>query len=333
VTEEIVLRIASHAHEVTGSKNLVMAGGVALNCVANGRVLREGPFDQLWIQPAAGDAGGALGAALFTWHELLDNPREVVAEDSQLGSLLGPSFSNDEIRAYLDSAEAVYQFYEHEDELIDRVAELIASEQVVGHFSDRAEFGPRALGSRSIMGDARSRHMQETMNLKIKFRESFRPFAPAVLREDVSDYFEMRPDENSPYMLLVAPVAQSTRLPIASDGCEKGLDKLKQIRSTIPAVTHVDYSARVQTIDMQHHPRFYKIISKFKEKTGSPVVINTSFNVRGEPIVNTPEDAFRCFMNTNMDALVLENCVVLKQDQPNAKEIDVDAYLAEFALD
>jgi len=209
---------------------------------------------------------------------------------------------------------------------------LIASEQVVGHFSDRAEFGPRALGSRSILGDARSRGMQETMNLKIKFRESFRPFAPAVLREDVEDYFEMRPDENSPYMLLVAPINKSTRLPINGAG-ERGLDKLKQVRSTIPAVTHVDYSARVQTIDMQHHPRFYKIISKFKEKTGSSVVINTSFNVRGEPIVNTPEDAFRCFMNTNMDALVLENIILLKADQPDAKEIDVEAYLAEFALD
>jgi carbamoyltransferase len=332
VTEEIVLRIARYAHELTGVSNLTMAGGVALNCVANGRVLREGPFDQLWIQPAAGDAGGALGAALFTWHELLDKPREVVAEDSQYGSLLGPSFSNEQIRAYLDSAEAVYHLYEREDDLVDRVAELIAGEQVVGHFSDRAEFGPRALGSRSILGDARSRDMQETMNLKIKFRESFRPFAPAVLREDVEDYFEMRPDENSPYMLLVAPVAEGTRLQADDEG-ERGLDKLKQIRSTIPAVTHVDYSARVQTIDMQHHPRFYKIISKFKEKTGSPVVINTSFNVRGEPIVNTPEDAFRCFMNTNMDALVLENFVILKTDQPNAKEIDVEAYLAEFALD
>ncbi|HEB89676.1 MAG TPA: hypothetical protein ENI85_08910 [Deltaproteobacteria bacterium] len=335
VTEEIVLKIARYTHELTGARNLTMAGGVALNCVANGRILREGPFDEIWIQPAAGDAGGALGAALFTWHELLENPREVVREDAQFGSLLGPCFSNDEIRAYLDSAEAVYQHFENEDELVDRVAELIASEQVVGHFSDRAEFGPRALGSRSIMGDARSRNMQETMNLKIKFRESFRPFAPAVLREDVDDYFEMRPDENSPYMLLVAPVAQSRRLEIEreGEGSLKGLDKLKQVRSTIPAVTHVDYSARVQTIDMQHHPRFYKIISKFKEKTGSPVVINTSFNVRGEPIVNTPEDAFRCFMNTNMDALVLENFVILKQDQPNAKEIDVEAYLAEFALD
>ena len=332
VTEEIVLRIVHYAHELTGAKNLTMAGGVALNCVANGRVLREGPFEQVWIQPAAGDAGGALGAALFTWHELLDKPREVVPQDSQCGSLLGPAFSNDEIKAYLDSAEAVYQHYESEDDLVDRIAELIASEQVVGHFSDRAEFGPRALGSRSIMGDARSRGMQETMNLKIKFRESFRPFAPAVLREDVEDYFEMRPDENSPYMLLVAPIAKKTRLPIDDEG-EKGLDKLKQVRSTIPAVTHVDYSARVQTIDMQHHPRFYKIISKFKEKTGSPVVINTSFNVRGEPIVNTPEDAFRCFMNTNMDVLVLENFIILKADQPNAKEIDIEAYLAEFALD
>ncbi len=333
VTEEIVLKIARYAHELTGAKNLTMAGGVALNCVANGRVLREGPFEQIWIQPAAGDAGGALGAALFTWHELLDKPREVQPQDAQFGSLLGPEFSNEEIRAYLDSAEAVYHYYENDDELVERVADLIASENVVGHFSDRAEFGPRALGSRSIMGDGRSVKMQETMNLKIKFRESFRPFAPAILREDVDEYFEMRPDENSPYMLLVAPVKEEKRLPVAQADGAKGLDKLKEIRSVVPAITHVDYSARVQTIDMQHHPRFYKIIQKFKEKTGSPVVINTSFNVRGEPIVNTPEDAFRCFMFTNMDALILENFVVLKQDQPNAKEIDVDAYLAEFALD
>jgi len=332
VTEEIVLRIARHAHELTGVRNLTMAGGVALNCVANGRVLREGPFDQVWIQPAAGDAGGALGAALFTWHELLDKPRTANAHDSQLGSLLGPSFSNDEVRAYLDSVDAVYHFHESEDELIDRVAELIASEQVVGHCSDRAEFGPRALGSRSILGDARSRKMQATMNLKIKFRESFRPFAPAVLREDVEEYFEMRPSENSPYMLLVAPVRASKRLPVEEDGA-MGLDKLKQLRSTVPAITHVDYSARVQTIDMDHHPRFYKILQRFKQKTGSPVVINTSFNVRGEPIVNSPEDAYRCFMHTNMDALVLENFVILKQDQPNAKEIDIEAYLKEFALD
>ncbi len=333
VTEEIVLKIAHYAHELTGAKNLTMAGGVALNCVANGRVLREGPFENVWIQPAAGDAGGALGAALFTWHELLDEPRVVKDEDSQFGSLLGPEFSNDEIKAYLDSAEAVYRYYEDDEDLVDRVAELIASENVVGHFSDRAEFGPRALGSRSILGDGRSVKMQETMNLKIKFRESFRPFAPAILREDVDEYFEMRPDENSPYMLLVAPVKRDKRLPVAEADRAKGLDKLKEVRSVVPAITHVDYSARVQTIDMQHHPRFYKIIEKFKQKTGSPVVINTSFNVRGEPIVNTPEDAFRCFMYTNMDALILENFVILKQEQPNAKEIDVDAYLAEFALD
>jgi carbamoyltransferase len=332
VTEEIVLRIARYAHELTGARNLTMAGGVALNCVANGRVLREGPFEQVWIQPAAGDAGGALGAALFTWHELLDEPRSAQAHDAQHGSLLGPSYTNAEIRAFLDSVDAVYHFHENEDELIEHVAELIASEQVVGHFSDRAEFGPRALGARSILGDARSRKMQATMNLKIKFRESFRPFAPAVLREDVDDYFEMRPGENSPYMLLVAPIRDAKRLPIDDDGA-KGLDKLKQLRSCVPAITHVDYSARVQTIDPEHHPRFYKILQRFKQQTGSPVVINTSFNVRGEPIVNSPEDAFRCFMHTNMDALVLESFVILKQDQPNAKEIDIEAYLKEFALD
>ncbi len=333
VTEEIVLKIANHAHEITGQNNLVMAGGVALNCVANGRVLREGPFENLWIQPAAGDAGGALGAALFTWHQLLDNPREAQPDDSQYGSLLGPEFSDDEIKTYLDSAGAVYQHYEDEEKLIDRIAELIASEHVVGHFADRSEFGPRALGSRSILGDGRSTEMQSTMNLKIKFRESFRPFAPAVLREDVDEYFEMRPDENSPYMLLVAPVQGSKRLDVKEADRAKGLDKLKEIRSSVPAITHVDYSARVQTIDMQHHPRFYKIIQAFKNKTGSPVVINTSFNVRGEPIVNTPHDAYRCFMFTNMDVLVLENFILRKQDQPNAQEIDAEAYLAEFALD
>ena len=333
VTEEIVLKIANHAHELTGSKNLVMAGGVALNCVANGRVLREGPFENLWIQPAAGDAGGALGAAMFTWHQLLDNPRTANPDDSQFGSLLGPEFSNDEIKSYLDAAGAVYQHFEDEEKLIDRVAELIADEKVVGHFADRCEFGPRALGSRSILGDARSTDMQSVMNLKIKFRESFRPFAPAVLKEDVDEFFEMRTDENSPYMLLVAPVQDAKRMNVEEVESVRGLDKLKQIRSSVPAITHVDYSARVQTIDTTHHPRFYNIIKKFKDKTGSPVVINTSFNVRGEPIVNTPHDAYRCFMFTNMDVLVLENYILLKQDQPNAKEIDAEAYLAEFALD
>ena len=338
VTEEIVLRIARYAHELTGCSKLTMAGGVALNCVGNGRVLREGPFDELWIQPAAGDAGGALGCALFVWHQLLGNTREVEEGDSQSGSLLGPRFSNDEIRDFLDEAGAVYEFHDGEEAVADRIAELIATEHVVGHFADRMEFGPRALGSRSILGDARSSKMQEVMNLKIKFRESFRPFAPAVLREDVDEFFEMRPHEDSPYMLLVAPVkedklSEAGRRVLRGNRDEKGLDRLKELRSTVPAITHVDNSARVQTIDERRAPRFHKILKAFKARTGSPVVINTSFNVRGEPIVCTPRDAYRCFMNTNMDALVLENHVLLKADQPQAREIDREAYLAEFALD
>ena len=333
VTEEIVLKIAAHAHAITGSKNLVMAGGVALNCVANGRILREGPFDELWIQPAAGDAGGALGTALFTWHQLLCNGRQANANDHQSGSLLGPSYSGDEIQAYLDEVGAVYRTFEDEAELIDVIAQAIADQKVVGHFADRAEFGPRALGSRSILGDARSTEMQSVMNLKIKFRESFRPFAPAILRESVSEFFDMREDENSPYMLLVAPVSESKRLKAQEAQSGRGLEKLKESRSTVPAITHVDYSARVQTIDEKHHPRFYKIIKSFESKTQSPVVINTSFNVRGEPIVNSPEDAYRCFMHTNMDVLVLENSVLLEEEQPEAKEVDANAYLAEFALD
>ena len=333
VTEEIVLRIARHAKAITGASNLVMAGGVALNCVANGRVLREGPFDEVWIQPAAGDAGGALGAALFTWYQLLDNPREANPLDAQSGSLLGPEFNGTEIEEYLESAGAVFETFADEDELVRRIAELMTQEKVVGHFADRAEFGPRALGSRSIMGDARSTRMQEVMNLKIKFRESFRPFAPAVLREDVDEFFDMKPNENSPYMLLVAPVQESKRLNVADVTSVRGLEKLKQNRSSIPAVTHVDYSARVQTIDTDTHPRFHRILTAFKEKTGSGVLINTSFNVRGEPIVNTPADAYRCFMHTNMDVLVLENTILLKEEQPNAREIDAEAYLAEFALD
>jgi carbamoyltransferase len=332
VTEDIMLRIARYAHELTGLDQLCLAGGVALNCVGNGRILREGPFDQVWIQPAAGDAGGALGAALFVWHQLLENKREPRGRDAQKGSLLGPAYSDAEIQAFLERKGAVYRHYESEDALCEAVAQLIAEENVVGHCAGRMEFGPRALGARSILGDARSRKMQATMNVKIKFRESFRPFAPAVLREDVDEYFEMRPNEDSPYMLLVAPVREEKRLPIESHG-EKGLDKLRQVRSVVPAITHVDNSARVQTIDAARNPRFYKILQAFKRRTGSPVVINTSFNVRGEPIVNTPEDAYRCFMHTNMDALVLESFVLLKKDQPEAKEIDLDAYLAEFGLD
>jgi carbamoyltransferase len=332
VTEEIVLRIARHAHELTGATKLTMAGGVALNCVGNGRILREGPFDEVWVQPAAGDAGGALGAALFVWHQLLDNERTPTAHDSQQGSLLGPQYSNDEICEYLDSQDAVYTRYDTDAEVVDLIAELIADENVVGHVAGRMEFGPRALGARSILGDARSTKMQQVMNVKIKFRESFRPFAPAILREDVDEYFEMRPNEDSPYMLMVAPVRKEKLLEVDADS-SRGLDKLKQVRSVVPAITHVDNSARVQTIDRERHPRFYDILKAFKARTGSPVLINTSFNVRGEPIVNTPEDAYRCFMHTNMDVLVLENCILLKQDQPDAREIDLEAYLAEFSLD
>ena len=332
VTEEIVIRTARTAHELTGSKNLTLAGGVALNCVANGRILREGPFENVWIQPAAGDAGGALGAAMFVWHQLLDNPRTTGEFDSQFGSFLGEQESAESITKYLDSVGAVYQKFSEEENLCDRVAELLADENVIGHVGGRMEFGPRALGARSILGDARSPRMQEVMNVKIKFRESFRPFAPAVLKDRVDEYFEMRPEEESPYMLLVAPVKKDKLLNAESSG-EKGLDQLKQLRSVVPAITHVDNSARVQTIDEARNPRFHGILKKFEERTGSPVLINTSFNVRGEPIVRTSEDAYRCFMHTNMDVLVLEDFVLLKDDQPDAREIDLEAYLTEFALD
>ncbi len=332
VTEEIVLRIGRYAHELTGATKLTLAGGVALNCVANGRLLREGPFDQVWVQPAAGDAGGALGAALFVWHQLLDNERVTQPHDLQQGSLLGPGYDDAEVRSFLDEKGAVYHHYPDEDELADQIAALIADEKVVGHCAGRMEFGPRALGSRSILGDARSPEMQQVMNLKIKFRESFRPFAPAVLREDVDEFFEMRPNEDSPYMLMVAPVRKEKLLACDEDA-SRGLDKLRQRRSVVPAITHVDNSARVQTVDAQRHPRFHRILQAFKQRTGSPVLINTSFNVRGEPIVNTPEDAWRCFMHTNMDALVLENCILLKPEQPDARDVDLDAYLAEFGLD
>ena len=331
VTEEVVLRMARHAHEVTGMSNLAMAGGVALNCVANGRVLREGPFERVWIQPAAGDAGGALGAALFAWYQLVGKPRDNRGADVQHGSLLGPRYSDEEIRSFLDAQGAVYEHYPTEAQLCDAVAQLLVEQNVVGHMGGRMEFGPRALGSRSILGDARSPDMQTTMNLKIKFRESFRPFAPAILREHVDEFFEMRPNEDSPYMLLVAPVQKDKRL--AVDANATGLDKLHQKRSVVPAITHVDYSARVQTVDSERHPRFAGILQAFHEKTGCPVLINTSFNVRGEPIVNTPADAYHCFLGTNMDVLVLENFILKRSEQPNAQAIDRDAYLGQFALD
>ena len=337
VTEEVVLRTARHVHAQTGSKNLCLAGGVALNCVGNGRILREGPFENVWIQPAAGDAGGALGVALFTWYQLLGNERRATGVDVQRGSLLGPQYSNDEIRTFLDGVGAKYRFHADEDELVDKVADELASERVVGWFQGRMEFGPRALGSRSIIGDARSTDMQQVMNLKIKFRESFRPFAPSILRERCADYFEFEPDQESPYMLLVAGVRESHRLSDGEDGGDaaqaRGLDKLKVRRSDVQAITHVDYSARVQTVDPERHGRYYRLIKRFEDKTGSPVVINTSFNIRGEPIVCTPEDAYNTFMHTNMDVLVLENHVLLKTEQPNVEKLDQAAYFAQFELD
>jgi carbamoyltransferase len=330
VTEEIMFRMARHVRKATGLKDLCLAGGVALNCVANGRILREGVFDRIWIQPAAGDAGGALGAALFTWHEYLGQARQADGvNDSQRGSYLGPAFSSDEIRAYLVSSNI--PFTELSDsELPEKIADLIKAEKVIGWFYGRMEFGPRALGARSIIGDAQSPMMQEVMNLKIKFRESFRPFAPTVLREKVSEYFEL--DRESPYMLLVAPVAKSKRCKM-TDGEQKlfGLEKLLSIRSTIPAVTHVDYSARVQTVAGDHQSMYYRMIRQFDEKYGCPVIINTSFNVRGEPMVCTPEHAYLCFMRTNMDYLLLGNFLVEKKDQ---KPLDKDInWLKEFELD
>jgi carbamoyltransferase len=334
VTEEIMLRMARHIHATTGMQNLCLAGGVALNCVANGRILREGPFDQLWIQPAAGDAGGALGVALFIWHQLLGNSRTPVVGDSQQGSYLGPANDESEIRKFLDATGAKYHFLEDEEALCDRVAALIGSDKVIGWLQGRMEFGPRALGGRSILGDARSTKMQSVMNLKIKFRESFRPFAPSVLQERVHDLFEMRENEASPYMLLVAPVRDEQRKVLTESEQQLiGVDKLKSIRSEIPAITHVDYSARVQTVDAARHGRYYKLIKSFEQQTGSPVIINTSFNVRGEPIVCTPEQAYRCFMATNMDVLVLERFILMKEEQPNAKEHEIDEYLAQFQLD
>jgi len=332
VTEEIMMRAAQRVHNATGMTNLCLAGGVALNCVGNGRILREGPFERIWIQPAAGDAGGALGVALFIWHQLLGNARQVGAPDGQRGSLLGPRFSNREIESFLDQRGAVYHRVDDEGELIGRIVDLITDEKVVGLLQGRMEFGPRALGCRSIIGDARSRAMQSVMNLKIKFRESFRPFAPIVLRERVSEYFEMRDEEDSPYMLLVAPVAAEQRLS-ADDGDAKGLDKLKVVRSGVPAITHVDFSARVQTVDAERHGRLYRLMKAFEARTGCPVLINTSFNVRGEPIVCSPEHAYHCFMGTDMDVLVMEDFLLLKSEQPQAAAPSRQDYLAQFALD
>ncbi len=333
VTEEIMLRSARHVHSETGMKNLCLAGGVALNCVGNGRILREGPFENLWIQPAAGDAGGALGAALLVWYQLLDHPRTALASDGQAGSLLGPSFSEDEIRSYLDGIAAPYQLFPDDEALCAHVAERLAAGDVVGWMQGKMEFGPRALGSRSILGDARRPEMQSVMNRKIKFRESFRPFAPSVLAERADEVFALDGVE-SPYMLLVAPVREERRTAVNGSEVDlRGFERLSVPRSDVPAVTHVDYSARVQTVDRVRHGRYHALLEAFAARTGCPLLVNTSFNVRGEPIVCTPQDAYQCFMATNMDLLVLERFVLTKQEQPAAQQHEVDDYLARFALD
>ena len=329
VTEEIVLKLGKHVYKETGMKNLTLAGGVALNCVANGRLLREGPFENVWIQPAAGDAGGALGAALIGWYNYFEKPRTVDGSDAQKGSYLGPEFSNDEILNFLNKKEISFSKIDTED-IPSRVAELISEEKVIGWFQGRMEFGPRALGARSIIGDARSPKMQAQMNLKIKFRESFRPFAPSVLAEKVSDYFEMNAE--SPYMLLVADVKKERQKQMKDEEKQLfGIDKLNVIRSDIPAVTHIDYSARIQTVHENTNKLYYDLIKKFDEEHDCAVIINTSFNVRGEPIVCTPEDAYKCFMRTQMDYLIMGNYLLDKQDQKELKE-ERD-WRKEFQLD
>jgi carbamoyltransferase len=330
VTEEVMLRLVRTLHRETGAENLCLAGGVALNCVGNGRILREGPFKRLWIQPSAGDAGGAIGAALTAWHQLENKPRHADgSKDRMRGSFLGPSYTNGEIEAFLRNKEAPYERLP-DDALFDRVAGELAQGKVVGWFQGAMEFGPRALGGRSILGDARDPKMQSLMNLKIKFRESFRPFAPSVLRERVSDYFAL--DTDSPYMLLVAPVVEKRRIiPTQAEQALWGIHLLNVPKSDIPAATHVDYSARVQTVHQDTNPRYYTLIKAFEAKTGCGLLVNTSFNVRSEPIVCSPEDAYRCFMRTAIDILVLENCVLYK-DQQKALETDIN-WEQEFELD
>ncbi len=318
VTEDVFMKMARHVHNETGRKNLCLAGGVALNCVANGRVLREGPFENIWIQPAAGDAGGAMGAALSVWHRYLGNERpDPKGYDTPQGSYLGPSFSNEAVKAFLDEKGYPY----HDLDSGGRgslIAEQIAEGKIVGYMAGRMEFGPRALGARSILGDPRRQDTQTVMNLKIKYRESFRPFAPSVLEEKASEYFEM--DRPSPYMLLVANIQKDRRFPQSSGDKMPMMERLKVKRSDIPAVTHLDYSARLQTVNQKHKPDYHKVIAEFEKLTGCAVIVNTSFNVRGEPIICTPEDAYRCFMRTEMDVLVMEDCILFKKEQPTWEE-------------
>ena len=334
-----MLRMGRDLYRQTGMRNLVLAGGVALNCVANGRLLREGPFEAVWIQPAAGDAGGALGAALFVWHQLMERPRHADDRDAQKGSLLGPRFCRDEIYSFLNETGYPFQQFDDESELIEHVAQLLAEEKVVGWFQGRMEFGPRALGARSILADARSPRMQATLNLKIKFRESFRPFAPIVLRERAHEWFDIPSGHESPYMLLVATVREAQRVPISANQLEVMNNdpdlccRVNVQRSSVPAITHVDYSARLQTVDQERHPRLWRLLNAFAEKTGCPMLVNTSLNVRGEPIVCTPEEAFRCFHTTDMDVLVIEDYVLYKDAVATTAVAARESYLAEFQLD
>jgi len=340
VTEECVLRLGRYVHSQTDCTDLVLAGGVALNCVANGRLSREGPFRRLWIQPAAGDAGGALGAALFTWHQLLERPRVIEKPDAQQGSLLGPQFEDNQIRQDLDAAGAVYEHLDDEAALLLTIAHCLANGKIVGWFDGRMEFGPRALGARSILADPRHSRMQSILNLKIKFRESFRPFAPAVLLEHANDWFGLQPGEESPYMLLTAPVIESRRMTPSEEELQTMesspdlCERVNVVRSSIPAVTHVDYSARVQTVDARRNQRFYRLLQAFHQLTGCPVLANTSFNVRGEPIVCTPGDAWRCFRATEMDVLVVGSFVMDKQRQSDTLDANQrQAHLARFERD
>ncbi|MGH8432551.1 MAG: carbamoyltransferase family protein, partial [Solimonas sp.] len=329
VTEDIMLKMARHLHRETGLSNLCLAGGVALNCVANGKILRDGRFERIWIQPAAGDAGGSIGAALAAYHLFKGQPRLLNGvRDGMQGAYLGPAFAQDEIERRLAAAGAVFEVTP-DDGMIGRAVDGLVDGKAVGWFQGRMEFGPRALGARSILGDARSPTMQRLLNLKVKYRESFRPFAPAVLREDVSNYFDIKSD--SPYMLMVAPVVENRRR--AMNEAEQalfGIDKLNVPRSDIPAVTHVDYSARIQTVHKETNPAFHDLLQSFKAKTGCAVLVNTSFNVRGEPIVCTPEDAFRCFMGSEIEVLVVGNCFLKKEDQDPSLKLD---YKNAFELD
>jgi carbamoyltransferase len=329
VTEEIVVRLARSVKKDTGAKNICLAGGVALNCVANGKLLRENIFDGIWVQPAAGDAGGAVGAAYAAYHGFMGQPRKLNGHmDGMAGSYLGPVFEDDEIAERLTKAGAKFTRLTHE-QMIDQTAQALADEKAIGWMQGRMEFGPRSLGARSILGDARSPSMQKTLNLKVKYRESFRPFAPAVLREDLAKYFDIKTD--SPYMLMVAPVNEERRRPMtAEEEALFGIDKLNVPRSDIPAVTHIDYSARIQTVHKETNPDFHELLEAFKAKTGSSVLVNTSFNVRGEPIVCTPEDAWRCFMGSEIEVLVVGNCFLRKEDQDPALKLD---YKNAFELD